>query len=380
METSVRARIKCVAFLIGELNLGGAQQQLSLLARGLHDRGVEVHILLLSRGGPHESALRQAGIHVHHLGFTRRAHRLLAMVRNLRAFARMVILLRRLKPEVLHALLYESYVLGPPAARLAGVPVVVSGRVNQSALLKRGPRWVHALEKASTRITDHIIANAAALAEDVHAVERVPARKLSVIFNGLPPWAFQTIQPEIIDTPLPIALCLARLSPEKGHRFLIDAAALLALQGSPITLVFLGDGPERDDLESQARARGIDVRFLGDRTDVAGFLAGADIAVLPSLSEGLSNSIIEAMAMGRPVIATSVGGTPELLDGRGILVPAADPAALAHAITRLIEDPELAAFLGDEARTWARKNLCLDVMVDDHIQLYHRLVEDRCAR
>ncbi|GII27292.1 glycosyltransferase [Planotetraspora mira] len=379
MAVGVKARINCVAFLIGELNLGGAQRQLSLLTRELRHSGVAVHVLLLSRGGPHESNLRHAGVHVHHLGFSRRQPRLVALARNLRAFARMVCLLRRLKPEVLHAFLYESYVMGPPAARLARVPVVVAGRRNQSDLLKKRPRWVHALERAVTGMTDHVVANAVAVAEDARTVERVPARKLSVIRNGLPDSAFQAIASEKIDTTLPLVLCLARLSPGKGHCFLIEAAALLSRQGLPITLVLAGDGPERDDLESQARALGVDVRFLGDQRDVAGFLARADMVVLPSLSEGLSNAVMEAMAAGRPVIATSVGGTPELLEDRGILVPPADPAALAEGITRLVENPELAAALGAAAHAWARKNLCLDVMVDDHIKLYQRLLEKRCA-
>ncbi|GAA4584387.1 glycosyltransferase [Planotetraspora phitsanulokensis] len=379
MAAGVKARVTCVAFLIGELNLGGAQQQLSLLTRELRRSGVAVHVLLLSRGGPHESTLRHAGVHVHHLGFTRKPSRPVALVKNLRAFARLVSLLRRLKPEVLHALLYESYVMGPPAARLARVPVVVAGRRNQSDLLGQRPRWVHALERAATGLTDHIVANAAALAEDARTVERVPARKLSVIRNGLPDSAFQAIQPENIDTTLPLVLCLARLGPAKGHRFLLEAAALLSRQGRPVTLVLVGDGPERDDLESQARALGVDARFLGDQRAVGGFLARADMVVLPSTSEGMSNAVMEAMAAGRPVIATSVGGTPELLEDRGILVPPADPAALAEGITRLVENPELAASLGAAARAWARKNLCLDVMVDDHITLYQRLLENRCA-
>ncbi|GAB3898656.1 hypothetical protein GCM10027612_57240 [Microbispora bryophytorum subsp. camponoti] len=108
-------------------------------------------------------------------------------------------------------------------------------------------------------------------------------------------------------------------------------------------------------------------------------LAAADVVVLASLAEGMSNSIMEAMAAGRPVVATDVGGGAELLEGRGILVPPEDPVALSDGILRVLDDPDLAAGLGAAARAWARKNLGLDVMVDDHLALYRRLLDDRCG-
>lgn len=373
-----RINLRRVALVIGQLELGGTEKQVSLLARGLHGRGIEAHVILLSRGGPHEATLRDMGIAVHHLGFTRRSSGSSALVQNMRAFARLVGLLRRIKPDVLHAFLLESYVLGAPAARLARVPLVVAGRRSLSHFSQER-RWIFALGKAVTRVTDHVVANAAAVAEDVRAVERLPADKLSVIYNGLPVSAFEPVEPESIDTKLPVVLCVARLRPEKGHRFLIGAAALLSQRGRPCTLVFVGDGPEWDRLKEQANGLDLDIRFMGARTDVEGFLARADIVVLPSVSEGLSNAVMEAMAMGRPIVATAVGGTPELLEDRGILVPASDPATLAEAFVRLFDDPELAASLGTAARAWARKNLDVTVMVDEHIKLYHRLMGASCV-
>ncbi|MEV1169997.1 glycosyltransferase [Nonomuraea sp. NPDC049784] len=372
MTQKGRVGLRRIAFIIGHLGVGGAQKQLSLLASQLCRSGVEVHVLLLSKGGPHETALRSAGIHVHKLGFDRKAG-----AGNIHAFARLVALLRRLRPDVLHAYLRHSYLVGVPAARLAGVPVVVAGRRNENRLDPR-QSWSVALDRTIMRMTDHVVVNAAALARDARSLG-VPADKLTVIYNGLPAAAFEPAEPEPIDTTLPVLMIVARLSEEKGHRFLLDALPLLARRGRPCTLVLAGDGPERDHLQRQAAALDIDVRFLGARTDIARLLARADVVLLPSVTEGLSNALMEAMAAGRPVIATSVGGNLELLEDRGILVRASDPAALADGICRLLEDPELARQLSEAARLWAQKTFDTHEMVDEHIKLYRHLLEQRHA-
>jgi L-malate glycosyltransferase len=100
---------------------------------------------------------------------------------------------------------------------------------------------------------------------------------------------------------------------------------------------------------------------------------------LPSLHEGMSNAVMEAMAAGRPVVATDVGGTGELLDGRGILVPPSDSGALADGIAHVLDDPALAARLGARARDWSLEHLHVDAMVDRHVHIYRELLESRCA-
>ncbi|MEV0346410.1 glycosyltransferase [Nonomuraea sp. NPDC050680] len=372
MRKRDRSTLRRVAFLIGHLGRGGAEAQISLLAQGLSGRGIEVHMFLISKSGPHEAVLRDAGIEVHHLGFGRASSGSPDPVRCLRGFARLIRLLRHIRPEVLHAYLFEGRMLGPPAARLAGVPVMVAGRRNAGEPEQRHRRVV-VLERAMTRITDHVVTNAVAVAEEARTITKIPARKLSVIYNGLRASAFERAEPASIDTALPVVLCVARLAPQKGHDILIEAASRLVQRGRPCTFLLAGEGRERHRLEELVRGSRVDVRFLGDRTDVTALLAKADVVVLPSLWEGLSNAVMEAMAAGRPIVATSVGGTPELLDGRGILVPASDARALADGIVRVLDDPDLAASLGREARAWAREHLDVDVLVDQHINLYQRL-------
>ncbi|GIH64217.1 glycosyltransferase [Microbispora siamensis] len=376
MAPTDEGKVRRVVLFIGHLGLGGAQRQLCLLAERLRDRGVEVHVFVMSRGGPHAEDLRAAGIDVHCLGFSRNPKGIVPPPGNLRAFARLVGLLRDLRPEVLHGYLWECYLLGTPAARLARVPVVVTARRTQGYLRPKKP-WTAAIERVVNRMSDHIVANSAVIAQGTREVEAVPGRKVSVIYNGLPPSAFDRVEPEPVDTALPVVVCVARLSENKGQRFLVEAAALLARRGRPCTFVLAGDGPERERLERQAAEAGVDVRFLGFRQDTAALLARADVVALPSTAEGLSNAVMEAMAAGRPIVATAVGGTPELLQDRGVLVPARAPRALADGIARLVDDPALAASLGASARAWAWRNLDMETVTDEHLDLYQRLLTAR---
>jgi glycosyltransferase involved in cell wall biosynthesis len=367
-----------VCLLIGQLGLGGAEKQVVLLAQGLRARGVDAQVLLMFTGGPRESGLRAAGVPVTHLGFVSSAAGPRMVPANAVAFARLVRHLRRTRPDILHAFLFHSYVTAAPAARLAGVRVLVAGRRSLGDF-KRGRRVLLAVERLATGVTDLLVANAEAVAEDTRRHERVHPDKIVTVYNGLPDSAFEPAPPARLDTAEPVVLCIANLKRDKGHRFLLDAVARLRDQNLPCTLALVGDGPERRALEDQAGRLGIDVRFLGTRTDIEPLLARAHAVVLPSLHEGMSNAVMEAMAAGRPVVATDVGGTGELLRDRGVLVRPSDGEALADGLGRVLRDPALAAHLGARARAWSLEHLHVDAMVDRHVHIYRELLERRCA-
>ncbi|MFB9839132.1 glycosyltransferase, partial [Actinoallomurus acaciae] len=320
-----------VCLMIGQLGLGGTEKQVVLLAQGLRARGVDAHVLLMFKGGPREQGLRAAGVPVVRLGFASSDAGARMLPANAMAFARLVRHLRRLRPDILHAFLYHSYVTAAPAARLAGVQVLVAGRRSLGDF-KRGRRVLLGIERLATRVTDLLVANAEAVAEDTRRQENVSPDKITTVYNGLPDSAFAPAAPTVIDTTAPVVLCIANLKPDKGHRYLIDAVARLRDQGLPTTLALVGDGPQRRALEEQAARLGVDVRLLGTRTDIEPLLARAQVVALPSLHEGMSNAVMEAMAAGRPVVATDVGGTGELLRGRGVLVPPLVVAALTEGI------------------------------------------------
>ncbi|TQL88221.1 glycosyltransferase involved in cell wall biosynthesis [Actinoallomurus bryophytorum] len=367
-----------VCLLIGQLGLGGTEKQVVLLAQGLQARGIETSVCLLFEGGPREHVLKAAGVPVVYLGFPSSTTVLRKLPGNIAAFARLVRHLRRQRPDVLHAFLYHSYVTAAPAARLARVKVLVAGRRSLGDF-KEGRRVLLAIERVATSITDHLVANAESVAEDTIRNEGVRPDKITTVYNGLPDSAFEAAAPAGLPAESPVILCVANLKVYKGHRFLLEAVARLHDRNLRCTLVLVGKGPERHALEEQAARLKIDVRFLGTRTDVEALLARADVAVLPSLHEGMSNAVMEAMAAGLPVVATEVGGTGELLRGRGILVPPSDSEALADGLGQVLADPALAARLGAAARAWSRERLHVDAMVDRHVALYRELLERRCA-
>jgi len=365
--------------MIGQLGMGGTEKQVVLLARGLHERGIDCSVWALYGGTEtyYGDALRRDGIRLVDVGL----HGYRDLYQALPNFARlggMTMRLHRERPDVVHAFLFHSYITGAPVARMARIPVFVAGRRGLGNF-KEGRPVALAAERLTTRFTDLIIANAAAVAADTRRRERVGDDKVEVVYNGLPEQAFAPVSPAMVETANPVVLCVANLRQYKGHRYLLEAVSRLQTSGHPCTLQLVGDGQEREPLERQAARLRIDVRFLGERQDVRPLLARADVVAQPSLEEGMSNAVMEAMAAGRAIVGTSVGGTPELLAGRGLLVPAADPAALAEAIGRVLADHELAARLGEAARSWSHEHLSADAMVDRHVQIYSGLLERRCA-
>lgn len=371
--------VRRVVLVIGQLGVGGTEKQVVLLARGLHERGIETSVWVLS-GSPgtgHQDALRQDGIRVVDIGH-RRFRSLSGATPTISQLGAMTMRLRRERPDIVHAFLFRSYVIGAPVARMARVPVFVAGRRSLGDF-KEGRPVALAAERLATRITDRIIANAQAVAADTERRERVARGKVEVVYNGLPEQAFTAVSPAVVETADPVVLYVANLRRCKGHRYLLDAMGRLHRDGRPCTLLLAGEGKELQSLERQAAGLRIDVRFLGQCHDVRPLLARADVVAHPSLAEGMSNAVMEAMAAGRAIVATGVGGTPELLAGRGLIVPPADPTALAEAIEQVLSDHGLAAGLGEAARNWSREHLSVAAMVDRHIQIYSGLLERRCA-
>jgi glycosyltransferase involved in cell wall biosynthesis len=371
-----RARPERVVLAIDRLDIGGTEQQVVELALGLRRRGWDVHVAALAGPGAHDDALTRSGIAVYHgrLSDPRAAFRIGALATALGAplaFWRYVRWLRRVRPTVVHGFLYKAYVPTVFAARRAHVPVVVTGRRSLSHF-KRSRRLALRIERAANVRTDVVVANCDAVAVDAREYERLPADKVVVINNGVPErfFAVPIVEPS---ADLRI-LCVANFIPYKGHDVLLDAATTLAATGIAFTLSLVGDGPERASLEHRAEALGDRVVFLGTRTDIESLLAATDVVVSASHEEGLSNSVLEAMAAGRAVVATSVGGNPEALADTGLLVPDRDPAAMSAALATLARDPSKRAAMGMAARERARARFSVERMVDAHIALYARVV------
>jgi glycosyltransferase involved in cell wall biosynthesis len=180
----------------------------------------------------------------------------------------------------------------------------------------------------------------------------------------------------------PLFVTVAMLRPGKGVQHLLEAAALLRGRAPEARWLIVGDGPERAELEDHARALGLAnvAQFLGTRLDVAALLAAADVYVHPSLFEALPMSVLEAMAASLPVVATRVGGVPELVaEGQtGLLVPAQRADALADAMARML-DPGRRAAMGAAGRVWVEQHASTETMLDRLQDLYRRVLARRTA-
>lgn len=276
------------------------------------------------------------------------------------AFAGLFRLCRRLRPEIVLLCNQRAARLAAPAARLAGVPaVVMRNGLEGSFGNKRWNRWL-----ARTCIS-HFVVNAEALRAEILSFGWVAPERVTVIYNGIDATASRPLRsreavrvellaPEERSDGVSLVVCVARLAGGKGQDDLIRAVALLRPAHPDLRLLIVGEGNRRPALEALVAEAGLgaQIRFLGFRRDVADLLAAADVVAIASHREGLPNIALEAMAAGRPVVATAVSGTPEaVVDGEtGLLVPPARPDALAAGLARLLADPSEAQAMGERGR------------------------------
>jgi glycosyltransferase involved in cell wall biosynthesis len=220
------------------------------------------------------------------------------------------------------------------------------------------------------------------LAERMAATTGFPGGRITTIRNGVNLERFRRADSAAARAALGLPAdarivgTVGRLVPVKDQATLVDAVAELGRGGVPATLVIAGDGPERARLEARAAERGVDLRLLGYRPDVEQVLGALDVFVLSSTSEGLSNTILEAMAAGRPVVATRVGGAEEMIaDGvTGVLVPPSDAASMAAALRRVLAAGDGGAAMGAAARQRVETEFTLAGMMQRYERMYLEVV------
>lgn len=360
-------------FVVGNFVAGGAERHLLELWRRLDRDRFDVRIACFRREGQFLDDVERTGWPVIDL----RLHGRLYGLAGVRAFARLVHEVLSFRPQVIHGYLFGPNLLAVLAGRLCGVPAVVVAKRNVDAF--ESPRQI-AVQRFAHRHATHVTAvseTVARTAEDL-GVDRA---RITVIPNGVDASRFTAPALDrrefALAEDVPVIGSVGCLAPRKDYGNLFDALARMPAAGRGWQLLLVGDGVDREPLERRARELGLDgsVRFAGERADVERLLPMMDVFVLPSREEGIPNALLEAMAAGRPSVATAVGGTPEVLqDGvTGWLVPAQDPDALARALEEVLAHPLEAARRGEAARRHALAELSIDAMARRH-EVFYELV------
>jgi len=348
--------------------VGGGELSLMDLLRGL-DRDRWAPVLVVPEEGEVAARARDLELPVHVIPLPSLRRPGLAGARSVKALARLA---HAADAALIHANGSRAMAYAGVAGRLAARPVLWHVRVADSDGL---------VDWALGALASLIVATSRAVAR---RFARTPG-KVRVVPNGVDLKRFAPRSPSAalraaLAVPLsaPVAVSVGRHVPEKGYRHLVDAAALIERTKPGVHWILVGDGELRSGLEAQARRLGLapGVHFTGARDDVADVLALADVFVLPSESEGFGRVLVEAMAMGRPVVATAVGGIPDVVvDGAtGLLVEPADPAALADAVRALLDDPARAARLGAAGRARAESTFSLGAHVDAVERVYDEVL------
>lgn len=367
-----------VLLLIPTLDRSGAEKQLMLLATGLPRPECEVQVCCLTRGGPYQGELERAGIPVTVLGKRFRFDPV--------CLWRLRRLLREWSPDILHTWLFAGNAYGRLAAGSnPRFPIVISERCVDS--WKAG--WQFEVDRRLVPRTTRLIANSQSVAA-FYREQGFPPERMLVIPNGveLPretPDRAEVRREFEIPPHLPVVCFAGRLARQKRVDDLIWAFELIRATRTNVLFLVAGDGPERSKLQEFARGLGLEqhVRFLGHRADVGRILAASDLFWLASDFEGMSNSVMEAMSGGLPVVASDIPPNRELvvMGETGFLVPVGDRAAFTQFADRLLFDPALARQMGEAGRERIATEFGVDRMVRAHLDLYRTLsrTSEPCA-
>ncbi len=380
--------------VIARLNVGGPALHAVLLTERLDPSRYD-SLLVTGTEGPREgNYLALRGKSLERLVVVPALGREIRGWQDTIALRELARLIRRVRPLIVHTHTAKAGVLGRLAARIVGVPVVVHtyhGHVFQGYFSPVKTRLFLSIERWLARRTDRLLTVSESVRQEllrlgIGTPERVQVIPLGLDLDGFLQCATLRgqLRAQLGIGDAPLVGIIARLVPIKRHEDFLAAARDVALRLPDCRFLVVGDGELRVGLEDRARALGLDGRiyFLGWRGDLPGLYADLDLVALTSANEGLPVSLIEAMAAGLPVVATRVGGVPDLVeDGvTGLLVPPKDPGALAEAMVRLLSDPNRRQAMGDAGRERVDPAYSAERLLRDVGRLYTELLAARGVR
>ena len=292
--------------------------------------------------------------------------------------------MRRVRPDVINPHLFRSTAVAAPVARALGIRRVVETYHGREAWRQGALRGRFVADRLIARLVTRVIAVSRGAADFLVHGKGYPPHKVVVVPNGRDLTRFtpgahrETVRKELgLDRDAPVVGVVGRLETQKGHVYLLEAWPEVVRAHPDARLLVVGEGSLHDALVDQAWRRRVadSVIFTGFRSDVPRVLDAIDVLALPSLHEGMPLTAIEAAAAGRPVVATAVDGTPEVVrEGEtGFLVPPADPAALARALLAMLADTDAAERMGREACRWAHERFDVDTHVEATARVYREV-------
>jgi glycosyltransferase involved in cell wall biosynthesis len=377
--------------LFSRLNIGGPSLHVILLNAGLDARGYDTRLVIgkeSEREGNLLEFAQEKGVRYHQLAALGREIRPLGDMSALWELYRMM---RELRPTIVHTHTAKAGVVGRLAARLAGVPVVVHtfhGHVLRGYFGATTNTFYRNVERWLAVSSDLLVAVSDAVADELAALGVARRERFHVVPVGLElerltgalPWGVLRKEAGFADD-APLVGVVGRLVPIKDIDGFLAAAELVAREAPAVRFSIVGDGKERARLEARAASLGLEerVHFHGWKRDQREVFGDLDLVVNCSRNEGTPVALVEALTAGCPVVATRVGGTPDVLEkGRfGTLVEPGDPAALARAILDVIRDPAPARDAARRARPTMLERYAVDRLVDDIDRLYRELLDIR---
>jgi glycosyltransferase involved in cell wall biosynthesis len=358
--------------IIPTLVRGGAEKQLVMLAAHLPRDQFDVHVCVLTHDGPYHEELRRQEIPVTVIGKTWKLDPV--------AYWRLRDLIRRLRPDVVHTWIFAANCYGRAAAISAGVKHIVAGE----RCVDLWKAWYElAIDRFLARWTSRIVTNSSGVL-DFYVQRGLPSEKFVVIPNGIEAAAanvdasrHELLSELKLAEDVKLIGAVGRLWPQKKYKDLIWAAELLRAARGDTHLLIFGDGPQREILRKFAEDVQVDshVHFLGERQDVPRWLHHFDCFWLGSGYEGQSNSLMEAMMAGVPVVASDIPGNRDLVvhDQTGFLVPVGDAGEFARKTNMILDNPDLARRFGSQARERMTTEFAVAKMVTRYADLYREL-------
>lgn len=372
VNSSRRVRI---CYLLPELKWGGSEKHVIHLARGLRERGYDTEIVCLFREGILAGEAREGEIPLTCLN--------LPYQWGFRTFYQILKWIRANPIDVLHTCLFGFHFFAASPARFLGIPTILASQREIPHWQKRRHRL---LSRLGNLFVDRVVSCSKAAERWVLEKEKICPEKVLTLYNGVDLAQFNPFPADGvvrrqfgIPENAPLIGTVANFAFEKGYPYLLDAVQTLLTQDPSLWFLLVGSGPFENEIKKKARQipNHRQIIFAGHRSNIPRLLASLDVFLLASVMEGFPNVLLEAMAMAKPVIATGVGGIPELIESgkNGILVPPKNGEALAQAVLSLLKDRKKAEAMGSAAEELIRRSFTLDRMIDQYENLYLSLLQ-----